>query len=236
MEVEARLVQRRGYARHIKWKYGLDHPWYGRVAEEWKDNRIMEQMLMSEKVIGTTPEVYIVRNKEKAIKEHEDASENRVPEEEIWCYTDGAKSDDMAAAAWVVVAENRLVKEEHGMRVPALWSIIKIEISAIIMALKDLERQGRKSIRLFSDSMTGLDMIKLMKNKGTSSSMWNKIADYLNGWESVRMNWIPGHRGVYRNEAADCVAKAYRNRRLNENGRWKEVDYHVDQTTLLREI
>jgi len=50
------------------------------------------------------------------------------------------------------------------------------------------------------------------------------------------MNWIPGYRGVYRNEAADRVAKAYRNRGLNANGRWKEVDYDVDQATLLREI
>jgi len=111
-----------------------------------------------------------------------------------------------------------------------------IEISAIIIALKDLERLGMKKIRLFSHSMTGLEIIKLMKNEGTSSSMWDKMADYLNGWESVRMNWIPGHRGVYGNEVADRVAKAYRNRRLNENGRWKEVDYNVDQATLLREI
>jgi len=50
------------------------------------------------------------------------------------------------------------------------------------------------------------------------------------------MDWIPGHRGVYRNEAADRVAKAYKNRRLNDNGRWKDVDYDVNQTTLLKEI
>ena len=236
VEVVARMAQRKGYARHIKWKYGKDYPWYGKVAEEWKDNRVVEQMLLSEKVIRTTPGVYIIKDKDKAIKEHGDASENRVPEEEVWCYTDRAKNHGMAAASWVVVAENGLIEEEHGMRVPDSWSITKIEISAIIMALKDLERLGKKRIRLFSDSMTGLEMIKLMKNEGTSSSLWDKLAECLDGWESVRMDWIPGHKGVYGNEAADRVAKAYKNRRLNENGRWKEVDYNVDQTTLLREI
>jgi len=29
----------------------------------------------------------------------------------------------MAAAAWMVVVENGLVEEEHGMRVSDLWSI-----------------------------------------------------------------------------------------------------------------
>jgi len=86
----------------------------------------------------------------------------------------------MAAVAWVVVAENGLVEEEHGMRVPDLWSITKIEICAIIMALKDLERLGKRRIQLFSDCMTGLEMIKLMKNRGTSSSLWDKMASCLN--------------------------------------------------------
>jgi len=102
----------------------------------------------------------------------------------------------MVAAAWVVVAENGLVEEEHGMRVPDSWSITKIEISSIIMELKDVEWLGMKRIRLFSDSLTGLKMIKLMKNEGTSSSMWDRMTDCLNGWESVRMDCIPGHRGV----------------------------------------
>jgi len=60
VEVEAKLVRRREYARHIKWKYGKDYPWYGKVAEEWKDDRITEQMLESVKVINTTPEVCII--------------------------------------------------------------------------------------------------------------------------------------------------------------------------------
>jgi len=236
VEVEAKLVRRRGYARHIMWKYGKDYPWYGKVAEEWKDDRVTERMLESVKVINTTPEVCIIRDKEIAIRHHEDALENRIPEAEIWCYTDEAKSKEMAAAAWMMIAENGLVEEEHSMRVPDSWSITKIEISAIIMALKDLERLGRKKIRLFLDSMTGLEMVRLMEHSGTSSSIWDRMADCLNGWESVRMDWIPGHRGIYGNEAADRVTKAYRNRGLNENGRWKEVDYEVDQATLLREI
>ena len=166
------------------------------MAEEWKDDRITEQMLESDKVIDTTPEVCIIKDKEIAIQHHENWLEDRVPETEVWCYTDGYKSKNMAAAAWVVVAGNGLVEEEHGMRVPDSWSITKIEISAIIMALKYLETLGINKIRLFSDSMTGLEMIKLMENEGISSSMWDRMADCLRGWESVRTDWIPGHRGV----------------------------------------
>jgi len=91
VEVEARMVQRRGYVRHIKWKYGKNYPWYGRVAEEWKDNRVVVQMLELGKVIETTPEIYIIRNKETAIRGLEDGSENCIPKEEIWCYTDGVR-------------------------------------------------------------------------------------------------------------------------------------------------
>jgi len=76
-------MQRRGYARHIKWTYWKDYPWYGWMAEAWKDDRIVEQMLESEKVIKTSPEICIIRNKETARKEHEDASENCILEEEI---------------------------------------------------------------------------------------------------------------------------------------------------------
>jgi len=94
----------------------------------------------------------------------------------------------MAAAAWVVVAENGLVNEEHGMRVPDSCSITKIEICAIIMALKDLERLVKKKIRLFSDSMTGLEIIKLMGTKGASLSSWDRMVSCLNVWGSVRMD------------------------------------------------
>jgi len=84
------------------------------------DDRVVKPRSESNMVIKTTPKILIIKNKKSSISEHENASENRIRQDEIWCYTDGAKGDDMAAAAWVVVPENGLIEEEHGMRVPDL--------------------------------------------------------------------------------------------------------------------
>jgi len=76
VEIEAKMVQRKGYARHIQWKYGEDYSWYGRIAEEWKDDRIVEQLWESKEVIKTSPEVCIIKDQDTAISEQENASEN----------------------------------------------------------------------------------------------------------------------------------------------------------------
>lgn len=36
-EVKCRAEERKGYARHLKYKYGKQHPWFGCIANKWKD-------------------------------------------------------------------------------------------------------------------------------------------------------------------------------------------------------
>jgi len=64
------------------------------------------------------------------------------------------------------------------------------------MALKDLVRLRRKKIRLFSDSMKGLEMIRTMESKAGSSFMWDRMANCLNAWEEFTMDWIRGQRDI----------------------------------------
>jgi len=47
----------------------------------------------------------------------------------------------------------------------------------------------------------------------------------LNEWKEVELVWVLRYSRIPGNEAADKKAKSLWNRKLNDNGRWKEVDY-----------
>ena len=134
VEIEGRFVQRKMYERQRKWRYGENLPWFGCIVNDWKDDRIGEPITESNKEINCLPDVRIRIGKAIAKNEHVKEMEN-MGKDEMWVYTDGTKGKDTAAAAWVVVGGEGLVEEENGMRVPNHWSITKIEISAMMMAI-----------------------------------------------------------------------------------------------------
>ena len=233
LEIRVRAEERKGYARHLKYEYGKDYPWFGCIAEKWKDNRIRKQKTNSEKVRKTTPIIDIERDKEKAIEKHAIGWENK-PNDEVWIYTDGSKKGKEAAIAWVMMDGEELMEEERGMRVPGEWNITKIEICAMGMAMRDMAKLGKKKIRIFSNSMSGIIMIKEMRAEGDLAALWDVMTGILNEWEQVRITWIPGHKGIEGNKIADEVAKGMRNRNLERGGRWKEVDYEENSTNLIK--
>ena len=233
IEMMCRAAERRGYARHVKYEYGKEAPWYGIIAEGWKDERIRKTIDKSDSVRKTKPKILIEKDKEKAIKTH-DENWDKKKNDELWVYTDGSKRENEGAISWILLEGDGLVEEENGMKVPGTWSITKMEICAMAMAMRDMERWGKKKIRLFSDSMSGIKMIEDMKNEGESAPLWDRMVKVLNEWEEVTIEWIPGHKGIIGNQRADEIAKSMRNRRLDIKGRWIEMDYEENSKTSIR--
>jgi len=44
MEVRLRELERKAYARHVEYQCGKNLPWYGCLANKWKDNRIRKRI------------------------------------------------------------------------------------------------------------------------------------------------------------------------------------------------
>ena len=68
LEVKCRELERKGYARHLKYEYRKDTPWFGLIARKWKDQRIRKPTTISNNHRKTTPIVIIRNNKEEAIE------------------------------------------------------------------------------------------------------------------------------------------------------------------------
>jgi len=86
--IEGRYRERKSYGRHLKYKYGGNLPWFGCIAEKWKDDRIVEEMQWSNKELLRRPKIRIAHSKEEALKEHGVRWEEG-PGQDIWVYSDG---------------------------------------------------------------------------------------------------------------------------------------------------
>ena len=163
---------------------------------------------------------------------HNEMWEGGKERDELWVYTDGSKTEDGTAMAWVVMEGDELVETVKGIRVPTAWSITKAEKGAMIMAMRSLRGLGASKIRIFSDSKTGIEKIRNANDNSDDIDLRNLLINSVNRWDEVKIVWIPGHSRIVGNETADETAKWYRKQCLLENGRWKEVDYEEDATTI----
>lgn len=64
-----------------------------------------------------------------------------------------------------------MIEEENSMRVPGEWNIRKVEIAAMGIAMRDMKKLGKKKIWLFSDSMSGIEMMRDMRPEGELASL-----------------------------------------------------------------
>lgn len=233
MEIRCRAEERKGYARYLKYEYGNEYPWFGCIAQKWKDTLIRKHRIESNEIRKMIPKFDIERDKEKAIKKHSEAWDDKEIDE-LWVYTDGLKKEKETAIAWVLLGGDEMIEEENGMRVPGEWNITKVEIAAMGIAMRDMKKVGKKKIRLFSDGMSSIEMMRDMRSEGELVSLWEIMTKIFNEWDEVKITWIPGHVGIEGNKKADEVAKGMRNRRIEENGRWKQVDYEENSRSLIK--
>ena len=162
LKVKCRAEERKGYARHLKYEYGKEHPWFGCIANKWKDGGIRKHEPESTKERKTIPTFEIDKDKKRTIDNHAKKWETKDPEE-LWVYTDGWKKDNEGGILWVLIEGDEMAEEENGMRVPGEWHIRKIEICAMGMALRDMRKVGKRKIRIFSDTLSGIILIKDME-------------------------------------------------------------------------
>ena len=206
LEVKWRAEKRKGFARHLKYEYGKEHPCFGCIVNKWKDERITKHKPESTKERKTILTFEIYKDKKRMIDNHANRWEIKDPEE-LWVYMNGSKKDNEAGISLVLMGGDEMVEEENRIRVPGEWHITKIAICAMGMALRDIGKIGKRKIRIFSDSLSGIILIKDMECEGERAAIWVKLTDVLNEWEEVKFTWIPGHVGIEGNKIADMVAK-----------------------------
>ncbi|KAF2360672.1 Ribonuclease H domain [Trinorchestia longiramus] len=90
--------------------------------------------------------------------------------------------------------------------------VIECELHAIHEALSWISENSAPSDKyvIFTDSLSSLDLIRSTKPKYYIPLVYNIQNKLINIISShcIRLQFIPGHRGVSRNEAADSTAKA----------------------------
>ena len=120
----------------------------------------------------------------------------------IEVYTDGSKHEGRVASAAVVNGRS-FVK-----RLPNDSSIFSAEVTAILLALKQINSLEEDKFVIFTDSLSSLQALNgfNMTNPLLQDVIFNLI--YLsNSGKNIVFCWIPSHIGITGNEYVDCIAK-----------------------------
>ena len=118
---------------------------------------------------------------------------------------------------------------------PDEWGINEAELFAILSLIRDMLPLGLGDIHIFSDSMVAIKAIENIESSGNTAGVWNSFCPVLGRFGSVKLQWIPGHKGIDRNKRADWLVNAARMQDL-EPGRWHGIDLGMGQLTLAKQL
>ena len=93
--------------------------------------------------------------------------DGRHDDSDIWMFTDSSKRNNEMAVAWITMSSSGLVEDTKGIPVPGRYSIVKVEIMAIGLALADMRRKGGRKAVIFTDCQPAL--MNTLRTSSTSS-------------------------------------------------------------------
>lgn len=121
--------------------------------------------------------------------------------------TDGSKDEDHCGYA-VVDGNLQIVKQ---IKLPNTASIFLAEGLAIRQAVYHIAQHPGREFLILSDSLSNLNSLNNRRLQGTTPIPWfdirNRIIQLEQQGKTVSLMWVPAHRNVALNEAADAAAK-----------------------------
>ena len=154
------------------------------------------------------PSYHFDNNYVVCIPDRQDWEDNSVTlNDDVICYTDGSKIDTTGLTGAGVF--NWTDSEEYFFPTGRVCTVYQTEMYAILQCarLESLRVRDNASIAICSDSQAALKSLSVAKVTSALVAEMVQALRQLAIFNSLRLVWVPGHRGIHGNEMADALAR-----------------------------